>query len=773
MHEKGFQIPKTHVCTWDAYLRWGQGDSTIADSIRGELVEKLDLSGSYAVRSSANVEDTNVHSFAGQFLTVLDVRGESEVLQAIQAVWSHVRSPSLKTYLEQVDLSGDEIKMAVLVQEMVTPVVSGVSFSKNPLTGMDEVIVEAVRGSGDALVQDGANPYRWVNKWGAWIKGDPTHSEEKSDQPQEEGIDLGLIEQVVQQTRDVAKAYGRPVDLEWVWDGETLYWVQLREITALNVNVYSNRISREVFPGLIKPLVWSVNVPLVNGAWVRLFTELIGPNDIDPHDLAKSFYYRAYFNMGAIGYIFGILGFPRESLELLMGIQAEGEDKPSFKPTSKTFRLLPRMLIAAVSKLGFARRIQPFLPAARARYNCIEAEPRDAADEQQLLQHVERLYTLTQEVAYYNIVTPLLMQIYNGMLKGQLGRVGVDYESLDLLKDAAELERYDPGPHLAALHRQYSALGAGTRARIDEMGYLALSQTPGVESFRSAVDQFIEQFGHLSDSGNDFSSVPWRETLDLVLDMVIQSPDQQNAQAAKDAAQLGYQDLDLPPVSKWFLRPLYRRARRFRLYREAVGSLYTYGYGLFRNAFLALGARFARRGLIESPEDVFWLNMDEVRGIVIEQSTKSMRSQVEQRKQEMERCQDIAPPEIIYGDEAPEVQAGASDKLEGTPTSRGRYSGPVRAVQGIQDLHRVQEGDVLVIPYADVGWTPLFTRAGAVIAESGGMLSHSSIIAREYNIPAVVSVANACRLANDTIVTVDGYQGEITIHGYAQPLENV
>ena len=107
------------------------------------------------------------------------------------------------------------------------------------------------------------------------------------------------------------------------------------------------------------------------------------------------------------------------------------------------------------------------------------------------------------------------------------------------------------------------------------------------------------------------------------------------------------------------------------------------------------------------------------------------------------------------------------DSLDGTPTSRGRYSGPVRVVQGIQDFPKVQQGDVLVIPYADVGWTPLFARAGAVIAESGGMLSHSSIVAREYHIPAVVSVAHACQLADDTIVSVDGYQGVITVHGSA------
>jgi len=76
----------------------------------------------------------------------------------------------------------------------------------------------------------------------------------------------------------------------------------------------------------------------------------------------------------------------------------------------------------------------------------------------------------------------------------------------------------------------------------------------------------------------------------------------------------------------------------------------------------------------------------------------------------------------------------------------------------------LRAGDVLVIPYSDVSWTPLFTKAGAVIAESGGILSHSSIIAREYGIPAVVSVPGACQIADGTLVTVDGYRGEILVH---------
>jgi pyruvate,water dikinase len=139
-----------------------------------------------------------------------------------------------------------------------------------------------------------------------------------------------------------------------------------------------------------------------------------------------------------------------------------------------------------------------------------------------------------------------------------------------------------------------------------------------------------------------------------------------------------------------------------------------------------------------------------------------------QRRDEIEAVRDIVPPDIIFGDQAPPLEPRQGQGLTGIPTSRGHYSGPARVLQGIQDLNKVQEGDVLVIPYSDVGWTPMFTKAGAVIAESGGILSHSSIIAREYGIPAVVSVPGACQLPDDTQVTVDGYRGEITVHELAQ-----
>jgi phosphohistidine swiveling domain-containing protein len=750
-----FRVPATLVCTWDAYLHYVAGDRRVVDRVRGELLGRLTPGRSYAVRSSANVEDQAQHSFAGQFQTFLDVQGIDEVLEAIQSIWALPQSPGLQAYVRHHGLDLRELKMAVLVQEMVSPHLSGVAFSKNPTTGLDEVVVEAVRGSGEALVQEGITPSRWVNKWGTWIaqpQGVPLGQE----------IPLGLVEQVVRETRRIAKAYGRAVDLEWVYDGQALYWVQVREVTALEFPLYSNRISKEVFPGPIQPLIWSVNVPLVNGAWVALLTELVGPNDMEPQDLAGRFYGRAYFNMTALGRIFELLGLPRETLELLMGIEVEGPERPSFKPSPKTYSLLPRMLRFGWDKVRFAPRVDAFLPDMQARLQAFRGKTLAVLDERQLLDEIDRLYPLVQQAAYYNIVVPLLMQVYNRVLKGQLERQGVEFERFDLTGDMEELEAFEPNVHLACLSRKFGELEPGLQARIRESSYQEFLELPGAEALRQGLARFLEQFGHFSDSGNDFSHAPWRENPDLILRMVTghTTPEERGASRVRAG------DLRLPAWRKPFFRWVYHNARRFRWYREAVSSLYTFGYGLFRPYFLALGERLVRRGLLAQPDDLFLLYLDEVRQLVEEGRLEAdCPALIGARRAELEQARDIVPPSTIFGAEVPPVDLSGGDSLQGIPTSRGQYTGPVKVLTGLQDFGKLQKGDVLVIPYSDVGWTPLFAQAGAVVAESGGILSHSSIVAREVGIPAVVSVPGACQLQDGVCVTVDGYRGEVVIHG--------
>jgi len=745
--DRGHRVPTSHFCSLQAFDDSSRDPEAVMENLRSELENALSPDKTYAVRSSANVEDRPEGSYAGQFRTVLGVTGVDRVLEAIQQVWRSAQSDRVQKYAGG---KGDsEIRMGVIIQEMVEPVFSGVSFSRNPMTGLDEVVVEAVKGKGTALVQDGTTPERWINKWGEWLL-----------KPEGTELPLGVVSAIVTETKAIEKEYGRPVDLEWVYDGREIFWVQLREIMLDDVNVYSNKISREVLPGMIRPLVWSVNIPLVNGAWIRLFTELIGENDIQPDSLSKQIYYRAYFNMGVIGRIFEALGMPRESLEILMGIESNAEGKPKFKPTRKTILQLPRLVEFVVDKLRFSRKFQAFLPRMEAGYREIADTDLSVRSDADILSGINQIFDLTQETAYYNIVVPLLMQLYNRMLGSQLAAAGINFEEVDITRGMEGLKEIDPNFHLSKLHAQYSRLAEGEEPE----SYDDLCAIPGAEDLCGELDRFIERFGHFSESGNDFSAVPWRENPDFVLDMVA------HFQPAPQANQPSLDDLSVPLLHRPLVSILHERAREYRLAREQISSLYTYGYGLFRRYFLELGRRLAAKGLLLEPSDIFYLYLDEIRGTFsAEGGAGNPKDLVEQRRAEMDKYRDIPLPTIVYGDHPPPVYENVAGTLKGTPTSRGYYTGPVRVIESSQDFGELTKGDVLVVPYSDVAWTPLFAMAGAVVAESGGILSHSSIVAREHGIPAVVSVDGAMSLADGTTVSVDGFTGDIIVHDSDDP----
>lgn len=750
--EKKYPIPETFVCTWDAHKHYfNPVEEPINDLLKVELLQKLDLTKHYAIRSSANIEDGSNYSCAGQFKSILNVSGVENILNAIQSIWSSTHSEGVKTYLKRIGADPQELKMAVIIQEMIEPAVSGVTFSRNPLNGMDEIIVEATIGHGENLVQNGITPDRWVNKWGEWIV-----------KPKRSPIETPLIQEVVADTKKIAQTYGNDVDVEWVYDGNTINWVQLREITSLkNTTLYSNHFAKEVFPGMIKPLIWSINVPLICSAWIRLFDQLVGKCDFEPHSLAKSFYYRAYFNMGTIAEIFKPLGLPANTIELLMNVESTGSEKPSFKPGTKTLLLLPRLVLLASNLLRFPRRINNFLPHMKHRYSSFSANNNSILDPEEIISKIDHLYKLNEEAAYYMIITYLLMGLYNGLLKYQINKYGISFENIDFTSDIDGLNDFNPTVTLNTLNQTFRQFPASLQEKIEHSTYSDFLTIEGIDPFQESVKTFIQHFGHLSDSGNDFSSTPWRETPESIITMLAHYAQRMDTAGRK----VHFKNLPIPRIHRILLKPLYRKARDFRYFREAVSFLYTYGYGMFRPYFLSLGNYFCRKGLLEDKTEIFYLSFPEIRQLVRDESRgENYKDIIVRRKCEMKEMENISLPHIIYGDDQPPISVKTGNKLTGIPTSKGIYEGKVKVVRGIGDFNKLSDGDVLVIPFSDVAWTPLFSKAGAIVAESGGFLSHSSIIAREYEIPAVVSVQEACQLEDGTTVTVDGYSGEIAIH---------
>jgi phosphoenolpyruvate synthase/pyruvate phosphate dikinase len=350
--------------------------------------------------------------------------------------------------------------------------------------------------------------------------------------------------------------------------------------------------------------------------------------------------------------------------------------------------------------------------------------------------------------------------MYNAILSRQLRSHGIQPDQLDLMAEMHAADAYDPDPLLQDLYRQINNEPPEIKQRLMNSSYPDFLRIAGIEPLHRSASRFLQNFGHLSDSGNDFSAIPWREQPEVILRMA----SEYDPRSKQGNGRIQFQDIKKRGV---MLRFFYGRTRRFRLYRDEVSHYFTYAYGIFRLYFHALAQHLIQRDLIEDWQDIFYLTWEEVRQLVRDGDDPSapFQQRAAVRKAEMESSRMAELPTVIYGDKAPPNIRTSSEQLKGTPTSPGYYSGCVRIISGIQDFHKLQAGDVLVIPFSDVGWTPLFARAGAVIAESGGILSHSSIVAREYRIPAVLSVTGVMqRLQDGQMVTVDGYKGEILLH---------
>jgi pyruvate,water dikinase len=748
----GFNVPNTFICDWKAYQRFLTKDDRLESCLRHQLKDIIAPDKTYAVRSSANLEDNLGHSFAGQFDTFLNVRGVDEIMQAIKSVWLSIQTPVVHAYLEHLDIEDSDLLMAVLIQEMVKPIYSGVALSKNPVTGADEIVIEAVVGEGTQLVQSGITPDRWINRWGYWL--------EKAEQSQ---VPFTLVEKIAEQLKEIASRLSYPVDTEWVFDGQSLYWVQAREITALNThNIYSNYLSREMMPGMLKPLSFGISAPLMSNSVLRWLREMIGDFNVSPQDLVKPFYYRAYFNMGAMGEIFNKFGFPTESIEMLIDVMPPGAQKPKIKPTLKTLSCVPCICLFLIRQIRFVRKTHRVLDKLESeiqrfsKHQLLELSPKE------ILSAVSRHNQIVEEIAYYASLSLFLLSMFNRVLKRQLASRGIEFSTFEVTENMPELDQYYPSTGLHELYNHYCALPPEKKTALSCLAYHQLQEIDGLDTFLEQFSALLDQFGHLGDSGNDFSIPPWRETPDEVLKMVTDYQPTANFQAPK----INLLDLkarrQVTPMFLFF----YHRVRNLQLLREKASNLYTRGKVIYRYYFLALGQQFTASGFLDNPEDIFYLSPSQVKQMVHDEDISDVyRSIVDQAKQDMLRLKDVQLPTIIYGEDPPPLTADASTKImAGISTSIGVYTGPACVVKNMQEFPKLQQGDVLIIPYSDVSWAPLFTRAGALVSEAGGMLSHGSIVAREYNIPAIVSVDMATSIPDGTRLTVDAHNGLVHIH---------
>ena len=360
---------------------------------------------------------------------------------------------------------------------------------------------------------------------------------------------------------------------------------------------------------------------------------------------------------------------------------------------------------------------------------------------------------------------------------------GTDQEALRLVHGSSnDLAAVDlETERLAALATGYPSLAARLQGPDDpDLG--ELRSLGGGRELLAALDDFLSRHGHLGQGFDDLALASWAEDPRLILREIGKRIARPAASIDRRARLVGEADeLAARVRAKLVDRP--QDLARFDHVLEvarAIGPL-TEGHNYWidrmaqarlRALAVRIGRRLVREGLLESPEDIFHLHSGEITATLREAIDR--RPLVAERRLEHERDRTLVPPRNLGApplDEGPvdrfdsaPIESTEADVLRGTGASVGVARGPARVALGPDDFGRIQPGDIIVCPSSNPSWVPVFTIAGGLVTNTGGLLSHAAVVAREFGLPAVVGVREAtATIADGRLVEIDGTLGTIRL----------
>lgn len=689
-------------------------------SMVGVLEAFQALGGPVAVRSSATAEDLPGLSFAGQHDTVLNVT-EDGLFDAILRCWDSLQSARAVAYRENNGIASAE--MAVVVQRMAPADVSGVLFTADPVTGRAEPVVNAVRGLGEALVSGEADTEELLS-------------------PAQKSTLVSLGERI-------EALYGMPMDVEWALVGEEFQIVQARPITSLRVEwndtldgdyLWSNGNVGEAVPDVMTPVTWSL-------------VQVLSNMTIGPHRISGNIGGRFYLNISTFTALGTAIGKADEMLR-------SGEETFGRIPAGVTVPPLPmsRLAImgAVLTSLGGPIK-QQILYRTRLPQLIRDNPGRCAVSHKRIADcaaPAELLGLWRRELDHLlRFVCPIL-DAGARMIAGGPAAFRRRLVALVGEEDAATL--------LTGFH--------------DGAGLASMGPVVGLARLKSGEidrDTFAQAWGHRS--ANEFEIYAPRpaedpswisQQLATLADPEVLLSRQASARAEAWERLVARHPAAAPKIRK----QLDRIGAGARAREQARSEMV--------RAFWVLRAFVLRAGeLTSAGDDLFFLPIDDVLRVLGGET--SLLDRVHAQRKAYERYRALPPyPAVIRGRFDPESWAASANRradlydatsdvpmpsdVTGFPGSAGVVEGVARVLTRVEDGESLQQGEILVTTVTNIGWTPLFTRAAAVVTDVGAPLSHAAIVARELGIPAVVGCGNATtRIASGDRIQVDGARGTV------------
>ncbi|PRQ05163.1 PEP/pyruvate-binding domain-containing protein [Enhygromyxa salina] len=744
---------------------WGfviVGSHTAPDPAAIEALHATLGPGKLAVRSSAAGEDSQATSYAGQYESVLEVEGHSALVAAIERCLASAKAARVQAYAAATASDVDP-GMTVIVQQMVDARCAGVLFTRDPVSGdRSRYVIEAVAGLGEALVSGHARPDRYL------IDPDSARVESELSGPTAL-LDADALTQLLAGARRARARFGHDLDLEWAIDRYgALHWLQARPITsaaapAVNeldtpILLPSPGFTRynvgEILPGAITPLTASTVVAFIDQGFRQAYARIgvYAPPDTDDASIVV-FSGHLFFNMRG-PYLFAAK---------VAGASKDEADRSLAGRVFDELEGLPRR-----GPLRRARTAACVFPAlARAPELLAELEPQLAAlhDSHAGLAElgVDELLTRVEALIACGVrlnEAHMLASTRSGMLAGVVdGIVGggrpLDPEQrtaiIGLLQGVGEVESAEIGVAVQALATLLRADPA-TRARVLELDSAQLHAWLRSDEAGQAGQlyaDFIARHGHRCIRELELREPDWADdptALLVTLRAAVSAPPPRARVQPRDP-----DTLPLSRGSKRALRWLVPKMHASIRLREQGKSRLVRLTRLLASTCVELGNRLVAAQRLPELDLIYFVTRDELprlahapddqrRALVL---TATGRRRLHARQAALrfamvsrEKPQPLPPAPL----------PDATQRLQGTPVSPGLVEGRARVIRSIQDAAGLVPGEILIVPFTDAGWTPLFTIAAGLATEIGGTLSHGAVVARELGLPAVVDLPDATRI---------------------------
>lgn len=743
-----------------------------------------------AVRSSAVAEDTETASFAGQQESFLNVVGDNELIAAVRNVWASLWSDRAISYrLTRAEAGLQVPQIAVLIQVMVYPDSSGVTFSIDPLTGeTQQAVVNSSWGLGTTIVSGQQDPDsfvmdrrtgkvldRHVSKKelmsvavGGTVK-DVAISPSKMKRP---SLTNSQLQELTRLAGQIEAHFGQPQDIEWAVANSRIYVLQSRPIVGFSWT-------------LERKLTWGS--PIRGARWSRIsFAEYL-PNP------ATQFFATFLFPpiLGAYRSLHKALWLHTFfQMPFLTTINEYLYVRVDFHPTplalASVLLRVPLKMFMTISQ--WQNHTLPQLLEANARY------PVNVASDLSTSELVTALDSLCSATARYwttIALTTWLWKISERMFAAfhwlLFPHAGTSYDVL-LRGLPSMVWKAEQSLETIADKYAYSAI-VREAVKSAESDFEVLENSRDGRHFLQELKHHAEEFGFQT-SDLDFVSPTLGERLPMLAKALLRywGPNAEtrhrssNMVAERVAAEKrALARLRWIPPFAFLFRIVLKLTQNSVQMREDMNFYLTRSWPTIRHLALVLARRFVNQNKLKRPEDVFFLTRDEITAIVHgdKKNEFAWNDLVTQRQKQREWLMAVSAPQNIPVYQRanlvplalqymyPELRHHRQGprELVGVPASKGRISGPACIVRSVDDFYKFKAGDILVAPTTSPVWTPLFSIASAIVTDVGGVLSHASIVAREFGVPAVLGTQSATRKIHDgQLVTVDGNSGIVYFH---------